>query len=126
VTVVRWILFIPVNANLPSHWYDHPFLFWQFLPKNLHLVCVDLPGHEGTTRSALDDYSIMGQAKRIHQVKPLGASLPILLHEGCKGCWYPRGPTPSHSPAQAAGSVRWPQGFGVNFPKDTTPSLPLP
>ncbi|KFV98611.1 Monoacylglycerol lipase ABHD6, partial [Fulmarus glacialis] len=39
----------------------------KFLPKNLHLVCVDMPGHEGTTRSALDDYSISGQAKRIHQ-----------------------------------------------------------
>lgn len=86
-----------MSANLPSYWYDHdhPILFWQFLPKNLHLVCVDLPGHEGTTRSASDDYSIMGQAKRIHQVKFLGASLPLLLHEGCKGCWYPRGPTPS-------------------------------
>uniref|UniRef100_A0A8D2NEC8 acylglycerol lipase n=1 Tax=Zonotrichia albicollis TaxID=44394 RepID=A0A8D2NEC8_ZONAL len=39
----------------------------KFLPKNLHLVCVDMPGHEGTTRSDLDDYSISGQAKRIHQ-----------------------------------------------------------
>ncbi|XP_025952040.1 monoacylglycerol lipase ABHD6 [Dromaius novaehollandiae] len=39
----------------------------KFLPKNLHLVCVDMPGHEGTTRSSLDDYSISGQAKRIHQ-----------------------------------------------------------
>lgn len=47
-----------------------PGLFLQFLPKNLHLVCVDMPGHEGTTRSALDDYSISGQAKRIHQVTP--------------------------------------------------------
>lgn len=46
-----------------------PGLFLQFLPKNLHLVCVDMPGHEGTTRSDLDDYSISGQAKRIHQVK---------------------------------------------------------
>lgn len=46
-----------------------PDLFLQFLPKNLHLVCVDMPGHEGTTRSDLDDYSISGQAKRIHQVK---------------------------------------------------------
>ncbi|KAJ7316877.1 hypothetical protein JRQ81_003039 [Phrynocephalus forsythii] len=41
----------------------------KFLPKNLHLICVDLPGHEGTTRSSLDDYSIYGQVKRIHQVK---------------------------------------------------------
>ncbi|KAM9324900.1 monoacylglycerol lipase ABHD6 [Gastrophryne carolinensis] len=39
----------------------------KFLPKNFHLICVDLPGHEGTTRSPLDDYSIMGQVKRIHQ-----------------------------------------------------------
>ncbi|XP_062825910.1 monoacylglycerol lipase ABHD6 [Anolis carolinensis] len=39
----------------------------KFLPKNLHLICVDMPGHEGTTRSSLDDYSIDGQVKRIHQ-----------------------------------------------------------
>ncbi|XP_069823079.1 monoacylglycerol lipase ABHD6 isoform X3 [Dendropsophus ebraccatus] len=39
----------------------------KFLPKNLHLICVDMPGHEGTTRSALDDYSFSGQVKRIHQ-----------------------------------------------------------
>ncbi|XP_019360511.1 PREDICTED: monoacylglycerol lipase ABHD6 isoform X2 [Gavialis gangeticus] len=39
----------------------------KFLPKNLHLVCVDMPGHEGTTRSSLDDYSINGQVKRIHE-----------------------------------------------------------
>ncbi|XP_063797617.1 monoacylglycerol lipase ABHD6 [Pseudophryne corroboree] len=39
----------------------------KFLPKNLHLICVDMPGHEGTTRSALDDYSFNGQVKRVHQ-----------------------------------------------------------
>ncbi|KAM3846461.1 monoacylglycerol lipase ABHD6 isoform 1-T3 [Vipera latastei] len=39
----------------------------KFLPKNLHLICIDMPGHEGTTRSSLDDYSIYGQVKRIHQ-----------------------------------------------------------
>ncbi|XP_024412543.2 monoacylglycerol lipase ABHD6 [Desmodus rotundus] len=39
----------------------------KFLPKNLHLVCVDMPGHEGTTRSPLDDLSTDGQVKRIHQ-----------------------------------------------------------
>ncbi|XP_036187652.1 monoacylglycerol lipase ABHD6 isoform X1 [Myotis myotis] len=39
----------------------------KFLPKNLHLICVDMPGHEGTTRSPLDDLSIDGQVKRIHQ-----------------------------------------------------------
>lgn len=56
-----------------------PILFRQFLPKNLHLVCVDMPGHEGTTRSALDDYSIMGQAKRIHQVKPCQCLVSFLV-----------------------------------------------
>ncbi|XP_043934728.1 monoacylglycerol lipase ABHD6 [Protopterus annectens] len=39
----------------------------KFLPKNLHLICVDLPGHGGTTRTCADDYSIEGQVKRIHQ-----------------------------------------------------------
>ncbi|XP_053325388.1 monoacylglycerol lipase ABHD6 [Spea bombifrons] len=39
----------------------------KFLPKNVHIVCVDMPGHEGTTRSPLDDYTINGQVRRIHQ-----------------------------------------------------------
>ncbi|XP_067243827.1 monoacylglycerol lipase ABHD6 isoform X2 [Chanodichthys erythropterus] len=45
----------------------------KFLPKNMHLVCVDMPGHEGTTRTSAEDYSIEGQVKRIHQfVKSIG------------------------------------------------------
>ncbi|XP_030633560.1 monoacylglycerol lipase ABHD6 [Chanos chanos] len=39
----------------------------KFLPKNVHLLCVDMPGHEGTTRTSAVDYSIEGQVKRIHQ-----------------------------------------------------------
>ncbi|XP_072521596.1 monoacylglycerol lipase ABHD6 [Salminus brasiliensis] len=39
----------------------------KFLPTNVHLVCVDMPGHEGTTRTSAVDYSIEGQVKRIHQ-----------------------------------------------------------
>uniref|UniRef100_A0A4W4FRS9 acylglycerol lipase n=1 Tax=Electrophorus electricus TaxID=8005 RepID=A0A4W4FRS9_ELEEL len=39
----------------------------KFLPTNIHLVCVDMPGHEGTTRTSAMDYSIEGQVKRIHQ-----------------------------------------------------------
>lgn len=50
-----------------TYWHSVP-VYPQFLPKNLHLVCVDMPGHEGTTRSSLDDLSIDGQVKRIHQV----------------------------------------------------------
>uniref|UniRef100_A0A3B4F636 acylglycerol lipase n=2 Tax=Haplochromini TaxID=319058 RepID=A0A3B4F636_9CICH len=39
----------------------------KYLPKHLHIMCVDMPGHEGTTRTNIDDYSIQGQVKRIHQ-----------------------------------------------------------
>ncbi|KAG7228202.1 hypothetical protein INR49_013365 [Caranx melampygus] len=39
----------------------------KYLPKHLHLVCVDMPGHEGTTRTNTEDYSIQGQVGRIHQ-----------------------------------------------------------
>lgn len=40
----------------------------QYLPKHLHIVCVDMPGHEGTTRTNTEDYSVQGQVRRIHQV----------------------------------------------------------
>uniref|UniRef100_A0A673M0T6 Abhydrolase domain containing 6b n=1 Tax=Sinocyclocheilus rhinocerous TaxID=307959 RepID=A0A673M0T6_9TELE len=39
----------------------------KYLPKHLHLLCVDMPGHKGTTRTNTDDYSIQGQVKRIRQ-----------------------------------------------------------
>ncbi|CAL8251558.1 unnamed protein product [Arctogadus glacialis] len=39
----------------------------KYLPKHLHILCVDMPGHEGTTRTTKDDYSIQGQARRIRQ-----------------------------------------------------------
>ncbi|MGH0130032.1 UNVERIFIED_CONTAM: hypothetical protein FKN15_072940 [Acipenser sinensis] len=41
----------------------------KYLPKHLHLVCVDMPGHEGTSRTCAEDYSIEGQVRRIHQMK---------------------------------------------------------
>lgn len=40
----------------------------QFLPRNQHVVCVDMPGHEGTSRTGAEDYSIQGQVVRIQQV----------------------------------------------------------
>ncbi|XP_028261958.1 monoacylglycerol lipase abhd6-A-like [Parambassis ranga] len=39
----------------------------KYLPTDLHVVCVDMPGHEGTSRTGAEDYSIQGQASRIHQ-----------------------------------------------------------
>ncbi|XP_029287745.1 monoacylglycerol lipase abhd6-A-like [Cottoperca gobio] len=39
----------------------------KYLPRNQHIVCVDMPGHEGTTRTGAEDYCIQGQVARIHQ-----------------------------------------------------------
>lgn len=39
----------------------------KFLPQHHHVVCLDLPGHDGTSRSQTEDYSIQGQVSRIHQ-----------------------------------------------------------
>ncbi|XP_040888860.1 monoacylglycerol lipase abhd6-A-like [Toxotes jaculatrix] len=39
----------------------------KHLPRNQHVVCVDMPGHEGTSRTGAEDYSIQGQVGRIHQ-----------------------------------------------------------
>ncbi|XP_061430344.1 monoacylglycerol lipase abhd6-A-like [Lethenteron reissneri] len=39
----------------------------RFLPRDRHVVCVDMPGHEGTTRAHGDDYSLQGQVIRIKQ-----------------------------------------------------------
>ncbi|XP_041945990.1 monoacylglycerol lipase ABHD6 isoform X2 [Alosa sapidissima] len=39
----------------------------KFLQKNVHIICVDMPGHGGTTRTSAVDYSIEGQVKRIRQ-----------------------------------------------------------
>ncbi|XP_042365817.1 monoacylglycerol lipase abhd6-B-like [Plectropomus leopardus] len=39
----------------------------NYLPRNMHVVCVDMPGHEGTSRTCAEDYSIQGQVARIHQ-----------------------------------------------------------
>nr|XP_057910876.1 monoacylglycerol lipase abhd6-B-like [Doryrhamphus excisus] len=41
--------------------------FVKHLPTNQHVVCVDMPGHEGTSRTGVEDYSIQGQVARIHQ-----------------------------------------------------------
>ncbi|XP_070696636.1 monoacylglycerol lipase abhd6-B-like [Pempheris klunzingeri] len=39
----------------------------KYLPTSHHVVCVDMPGHEGTSRTGPEDYSIQGQVRRIHQ-----------------------------------------------------------
>ncbi|KAM6471147.1 monoacylglycerol lipase ABHD6-like [Liasis olivaceus] len=39
----------------------------QNFPKDLHLICLDLPGHGGTTRLLAESYTAVAQAKRLHQ-----------------------------------------------------------
>uniref|UniRef100_A0A8D2LH26 acylglycerol lipase n=1 Tax=Varanus komodoensis TaxID=61221 RepID=A0A8D2LH26_VARKO len=39
----------------------------EYLPKDTHLICVDLPGHGETTCLPGDDYTPVDQAKRLHQ-----------------------------------------------------------
>ncbi|XP_071373838.1 monoacylglycerol lipase abhd6-A-like [Centroberyx affinis] len=39
----------------------------KHLPSSQHVVCVDMPGHEGTSRTGAEDYCIQGQVQRIHQ-----------------------------------------------------------
>uniref|UniRef100_A0A670YSY4 acylglycerol lipase n=1 Tax=Pseudonaja textilis TaxID=8673 RepID=A0A670YSY4_PSETE len=39
----------------------------EVFPKDLHLVCLDLPGHGGTTCLLGESYTAVAQAKRVHQ-----------------------------------------------------------
>ncbi len=41
----------------------------SYIPKRIHVVAVDLPGHGGTTRKEKDDISVPGLAKRVEQVR---------------------------------------------------------
>ncbi|XP_077582471.1 monoacylglycerol lipase abhd6-B-like [Stigmatopora nigra] len=41
--------------------------FVKYLPTEQHVLCVDMPGHEGTSRTGPHDYGVRGQVERIHQ-----------------------------------------------------------
>ncbi|XP_061543124.1 monoacylglycerol lipase abhd6-B-like [Phycodurus eques] len=41
--------------------------FVKYVPVEQHMLCMDMPGHEGTSRTGSEDYSIRGQVARIHQ-----------------------------------------------------------
>lgn len=61
----------------------------QFLPESQHVVCLDMPGHEGTSRTGPEDYSIPGQVRRVHQVcvsaSPGTIQTLLLCNMWCKG-----------------------------------------
>ncbi|CAI5767630.1 monoacylglycerol lipase ABHD6-like [Podarcis lilfordi] len=47
----------------------------ELFPRNLHLICLDLPGHGETTRLLGESYTAAAQTKRIHQfVEAIGLS----------------------------------------------------
>lgn len=39
----------------------------KYFPQNWHVVCLDMPGHAGTSRTTAEDYSYPGQVHRLHQ-----------------------------------------------------------
>lgn len=66
---------------------SHQFcLLHQYLPEDLHVVCVDMPGHDGTSRTGPEDYSIQGQVRRIHQVCTTSA-VRVKVH--LRGLFFP-------------------------------------
>ncbi|XP_054834247.1 monoacylglycerol lipase ABHD6-like [Eublepharis macularius] len=45
----------------------------KYIPREIHVICLDLPGHGATTRLLGDNYAAAEQAKRIHEfVKCIG------------------------------------------------------
>ncbi|XP_066469090.1 monoacylglycerol lipase ABHD6-like [Tiliqua scincoides] len=63
-------------GSQPSILMLHEFLFnkdmWlktiKFFPKDIHVVCIDMPAHGDATRLLLESYTALDQAKRIHQL----------------------------------------------------------
>ncbi|XP_077985796.1 monoacylglycerol lipase ABHD6-like [Glandiceps talaboti] len=63
------------KSNKPSMLFLHGFSgskdMWtpalKALPNDLHIVCVDMPGHGDTTRKLKVDYTLVSQAEKIHQ-----------------------------------------------------------
>ena len=43
-------------------------LMGKAIPKRIHIIALDLPGHGSTTRKEKEDVSIQGLAKRVEQV----------------------------------------------------------
>ncbi|KAF7249969.1 Monoacylglycerol lipase ABHD6 [Varanus komodoensis] len=62
----------------------------EYLPKDTHLICVDLPGHGETTCLPGDDYTPVDQAKRLHQVSMFfRAAFSSWVPAACSNCGIP-------------------------------------
>ncbi|XP_062264703.1 monoacylglycerol lipase abhd6-A-like [Platichthys flesus] len=94
-----------------------PFL--KFFPKNLHLVCVDMPGHGGTSRTSVEDYSSQGQVARIHQfVQSIGLDKRPFHLLGISMGGHIAGVYAACYPAHLS-SVTLMCPSGLDFPKDS-------
>lgn len=97
-----WLTLVPVTRPLETQHSKHIVLselfcpisyhlsfLQKFLPESQHVVCLDMPGHEGTSRTGPEDYGVPGQVLRVHQVCVSASPGPVqtllLYNVWCKG-----------------------------------------
>lgn len=91
----------------------------MYVPKDLHVVCVDMPGHEGTSRTGSEDYCIQGQVDRIHQfVQSIGLDKRPFHLVGTSMGGNVAGVYAACHPTQLSG-VTLICPAGLNYPTDT-------
>nr|XP_056702628.1 monoacylglycerol lipase ABHD6-like [Euleptes europaea] len=111
----------------PSILMLHGFLFnkysWffmlYFLPKDIHVICVDMPGHGGTTCLPGDSYATYDQVNRIHQfVECTGMNRQPFHLVGISMGGMVAGVYAAHYPSEVCClSLCCP--IGLRYPKDT-------
>ncbi|KAM9859089.1 monoacylglycerol lipase abhd6-B-like [Aulostomus maculatus] len=91
----------------------------KHLPRDQHVVCVDMPGHEGTSRTGAEDYSIQGQVGRIRQfVQSIGLDRRPFHLVGTSMGGNVAGVYAAHYPAHLSG-VTLMCPAGLDYPTDT-------
>ncbi|XP_074494141.1 monoacylglycerol lipase abhd6-A-like isoform X2 [Sebastes fasciatus] len=89
----------------------------KHLPRSQHVVCVDMPGHEGTSRTGAEDYSIQGQVGRINQfVQSIGLHKRPFHRTSMGGCVA--GVYAAHYPAHLS-SITLVCPGGLVYPTET-------
>ncbi|XP_076027523.1 monoacylglycerol lipase abhd6-A-like [Genypterus blacodes] len=91
----------------------------KHLPRKQHVVCLDMPGHEGTSRTGVEDYSIQGQVGRIHQfVQSVGLDRRRFHMVGASMGGNVAGVYAAHFPSELSGLTLICPG-GLMYPTDT-------
>ncbi|XP_015277596.1 PREDICTED: monoacylglycerol lipase ABHD6-like [Gekko japonicus] len=91
----------------------------NFLPKNIHVVCLDMPGHGETTCLPGENYTTFDQVKRIHQfVECTGLNRKPFHLVGISMGGMVAGVYTAHYPSEVCClSLLCPTG--LNYPKDS-------